>query len=449
MIFTLVYGYAAARSKRAERVLLPLLDVLQSVPILSFLPVVLLALAAVLPERIAAELAAVVLIFTSQAWNMTFSLYQSLTTVADGAARGAAVSSVLSGWLRFRALELPFAAIGLIWNSMMSWAGGWFFLMAAEIFSVGGRDFRLPGLGAYLQRAASRGDLHAVAWASGTLVLIIVLLDQLVWRPLLAWAERFKVETVGGEEPPHSWFFRVVQRSRLAALALLRRARGPAGAIDAWIAAAASTPRRRALASAPRRRPWMRYVRHWVSSSSLAYRWRPGRRLLAPRRRRRRGRTSGSGWWRRCCRVALALTRSRWPGPIPVGVLIGVSPRAGGLAAAAGADRSPRSRPRRCSPSLLLVSCACRAGLNMAAVLLMLMGTQWYLLFNVIAGASAIPQDLKYTVGAARSQPAGALAHAAAALALPIRHHRGDHGQRRRLERQHRRRIHCTSAATR
>ncbi|MBL8056321.1 MAG: ABC transporter permease subunit, partial [Anaerolineales bacterium] len=212
--FSLAYGYAAARNRTAERVLMPLLDVLQSVPILSFLPVVLLSLTALLPDRLAAELAAVVLIFTSQAWNMTFSFYQSVKTIPAELREAAAIFR-LSPWLRFRTLELPFAALGLLWNSMMSWSGGWFFLMAAEIFTVGRRDFRLPGLGSYLQTAANTGDVRAVALGVGTLVIVIVALDQLVWRPLLAWADKFKVEMTEGDEPPRSWFLDLLARTWL------------------------------------------------------------------------------------------------------------------------------------------------------------------------------------------------------------------------------------------
>src|SRR5207247_3043655 len=135
---------------------------------------------------LAAELSAIVLIVTSQVWNMTFSFYQSMTTL-PAELRQAATIFRFDPWLRFTTLELPFAAVGLIWNSMMSWAGGWFFLMAAEIYNVGARDFRLPGLGSYLQVAANSGDMRAVLLGVGTLVLIIALLDQLVWRPLLTW----------------------------------------------------------------------------------------------------------------------------------------------------------------------------------------------------------------------------------------------------------------------
>src|SRR5919109_1646714 len=214
LLVALLYGRAAAKHRPAEQVLLPLLDVLQSVPILPFLPVVLLSLSAVLPQRVAAELAAIVLIFTSQAWNLIFAWYQSLKTIPSELREASAIFR-FNGWLRLRTLELPFAAISLIWNSMMSWAGGWFFLMAAEIFTVGERDFRLPGLGAYLQEAANRGDISAIAWGVGALVSVIIALDQLVWRPLLAWSSRFKLETVGGSEMPSSWFYDVLRHSRL------------------------------------------------------------------------------------------------------------------------------------------------------------------------------------------------------------------------------------------
>lgn len=214
LLFSLVYGSLAAHHRIGETVLLPLLDVLQSVPILSFLPVVLLSLTAVLPETLAVELASVMLIFTSQAWNMTFAWYQAQTTIPKELSEANAMFR-FNGWMRFKTLDLPFAAVSLIWNSVMSWAGGWFFLMAAEIFSVGNRDFRLPGLGSYLQEAATQGDSSAIMWGVGTVVAVITGLDQLVWRPLLAWGERFKLTMVSTDEEPTSWFHDVLQGSRL------------------------------------------------------------------------------------------------------------------------------------------------------------------------------------------------------------------------------------------
>src|SRR6185295_2433963 len=214
LLFSLFYGYAAARNRTARTVLMPLLDVLQSVPILSFLPIVLLSLSAILPQAFAAELAAIVLIFTSQAWNMTFSFYQSMTTIPTELREAAAVFR-FNPWLRFKVVELPFAAIGLLWNSMMSWAGGWFFLMAAEIFNVGTRDFRLPGLGSYLQTAANAGNIPAVLSGITVLIVVILLLDQFVWRPLIAWSDRFKVEMLEGDQPPRSWFLDLLSRAWL------------------------------------------------------------------------------------------------------------------------------------------------------------------------------------------------------------------------------------------
>src|SRR5260221_6716700 len=215
IIFSLIYGYSAASNLAAERVLLPILDVLQSVPILSFLPVVLLGLTAILPQGLAVEIAAVILIFTSQAWNLTYSFYQSLKTLPTEMREASAVFR-FNWWWRFRRMELPFAAIGLLWNSVMSWAGGWFFLMAAETFTVGDKDFRLPGLGSYLQKAASDNNTSAILWGIFALVLVVVALDQFVWRPLLAWANKFKLEMVDSDNPPTSWFLEVLHRSQLA-----------------------------------------------------------------------------------------------------------------------------------------------------------------------------------------------------------------------------------------
>jgi len=193
VVFSLIYGRIAAYNQRAEKILIPILDVLQSVPILSFLPVVILSLRAILPQGIAAELGSVVLIFTSQVWNMTFAWYQSLTTIPNDLQEAAAINN-LNRWQRFKNLEFPFGTISFIWNSMMSWAGGWFFLMAAEIFTVGNKDFRLPGLGSFLHEASDKGNYTAILWGVATLILIIVVLDQVIWRPLLAWSDKFKFE---------------------------------------------------------------------------------------------------------------------------------------------------------------------------------------------------------------------------------------------------------------
>src|SRR3989442_4599126 len=218
LVFTLMYGHVAATSRRAESVMIPLLDILQSIPILSFLPAVTLALVAAFPHsNVGLELASVILIFTSQAWNMTFSFYHSAKTLPSDLKEVSTITRVRP-WRRFLVLEVPSSMIGLIWNSMMSWAGGWFFLMASEQFTLGSRSFQLPGLGSYLQAAANPGNNGAILLCLASLISLIVLLDVLFWRPLVAWADKFKVEQSSGADAPHSPVLDALRRSALVAL---------------------------------------------------------------------------------------------------------------------------------------------------------------------------------------------------------------------------------------
>src|ERR1022692_2281940 len=199
-IFTFVYGYAAARSKRAERVLVPLLDILQSVPVLGFLSVTVTAFIAMFRgSLLGLEAASIFAIFTGQAWNMTFSFYQSLRSVPHELDEMASLYR-LSAWERFTRLELPASTIGLVWNGMMSFGGGWFFLAASEAISVLSRQYTLPGIGSYVAAAIAAMDLHALAWAIVTMVILILLLDQLFWKPLVTVADRYKLELSAGEE---------------------------------------------------------------------------------------------------------------------------------------------------------------------------------------------------------------------------------------------------------
>ncbi len=392
LVFSLAYGYTAARNRTAERVLMPLLDVLQSVPILSFLPVVLLGLSAVLQQNVAAEIAAIVLIVTSQAWNMTFSFYQSMTTIPEELREAAAIFR-LNPWLRLKSLELPFAALGLVWNSMMSWAGGWFFLMAAEIFHVGSRDFRLPGLGAYLQVAASRGDLRAVLAGLGMLVLVIVLLDQFVWRPVLAWADKFKLGMTAGEEPPESWFQSALSRAWLVEQIGERLWRPFTEWIDsglerrlAGLARAAKPERERPSVAA-----FAVFGAFGLAAVFGAYR---AAGVLADLPGGSWGRI-GLGLLATFGRVGVSLAFAMlWT--IPVGVAIGTNRRLAAILQPV--VQVVASVPATALfPVLLLALLRLRGGLDLAAIALMLMGTQWYLLFNIIAGAAAIPQDLRHT----------------------------------------------------
>jgi NitT/TauT family transport system permease protein len=388
LVFSLVYAYVAANSRRAERVLIPILDILQSVPILSFLPSVVLAFIALFPHsRIGVEIAAIILVFTSQAWNMTFSFYHSLITIPAEFQEVARLYR-LSRWQRFRQLELPFATVGLVWNSMMSWAGGWFFLMAAEMFTLGSRSFQLPGLGSYLQVAANRGDGRAEAAGLATLIGVIVAMDQLVWRPLIAWADRFKVELTENQTPPRS-----------AVLVLLRRS-----LLVEWLGVHVFAPAveavDRLLARPPRPAPAARPGRlaqgvnglllALVGAAAADAVWR-GAHLLA--------RVPPPAWAElpvatllTAARVAASLVLSLWT--IPVGVWIGLN-RTWAARLQPVAQILASIPATALFPVIVNWLLAVGGGLSYVSVVLMLMGTQWYVLFNVIAGAMSIPEDLK------------------------------------------------------
>lgn len=391
LLFTLTYGRAAAYNRRAEMVLMPLLDVLQSVPILSFLPVVLLSLSAFFPQRIAAELASIVLIFTSQAWNMTFGWYQSLTTIPNELREASAIFR-LNAWLRFKRLELPFGMISLIWNSIMSFAGGWFFLMAAEIFTVGNRDFRLAGLGAYLQEAANQGDTQAILWGLLTLIITIVALDQLLWRPLLAWSDRFKLEMVESDNPPTSWFYDLMHKSRLYGWIQKTMLTPLAERIDLWMLRISPSP---AISSGSQSGFSVGIIIFYALLFTLisygGYRAFLMLGSLSLTQWLEIGIGVGVTFLRVITSLLIALC---WT--IPLGVAVGTKPDLARFIQPI--IQIAASIPATAIfPILLMFLIHLSGGLNAAAILLMLMGTQWYLLFNIIAGASAIPQDLKYT----------------------------------------------------
>jgi NitT/TauT family transport system permease protein len=398
LAFTLAYGYVAARNRTAEKLMMPLLDVLQSVPILSFLPVVLLSLSVILPQNIAAELAAIVLIFTSQAWNMTYSFFQSVSTVPHELKEAAAIFR-LSPWLRFRKVELPFSALGLIWNSMMSWAGGWFFLMASEIFSVGPRDFRLPGIGAYLQTAAGAGDIHSVLAGIAVLVLTIVLLDRLLWHPILCWAEKFKVEMVAGETIPQSVVRDLLSRSWI----ITRLSSGILSPCMEWldsriIRKGAEGSELLAETGGLKTARLLRILGALAGIIGLLGIHRIVRMMIVLRPED--WITIGLGTLATLLRVSAALIIAlAWT--VPVGVAIGTNRRMAGILQPI--VQVAASIPATALfPVIVMILVRMPGGLNIAAITLMLLGTQWYLLFNVIAGTAAIPQDLRDTTALLR-----------------------------------------------
>lgn len=396
LLFTFVYGHIAATRRRAESIMVPILDILQSIPILSFLPVVVLALVAAFPHsNVGLELSSVLLIFTSQVWNITFSFYHSARTLPADLKEFAAIAR-LRPWQRFIKLEVPASAIGLIWNSMMSWAGGWFFLMAAEQFVSGNHSFQLPGLGSYLQVAANQGNTGALLSGLLMLVLLIVLLDFLLWRPLVAWADKFKLEQNSEAEAPTSPVLDLLRSSALLAL-LQRRVLRPLGEVLARLLNRLQplpgplAPSEKTIRRLPVRTLLGRALSILLGAVILYALWRMLLLLAAVDLATwlTLFAQAGATWLRTMAALAIGVA---WT--VPVGVAIGLSPR-----------WSRRLQPivqvvasipaTAIFPVLLPLLVALPGGLSLAAVVLMLLGTQWYILFNVIAGAMAVPGDLK------------------------------------------------------
>ncbi|HEY6342303.1 MAG TPA: ABC transporter permease subunit [Bryobacteraceae bacterium] len=397
LVFSLSYGYIAARHARAERVMIPILDTLQSIPVLCFLPPVMLSMAALFPKaQFGLEIGSILLIFTGQVWNMAFSVYASFKQIPREMLEAAQLYR-LSGWQQFLQLELPYTAISLIWNSMMSVAGGWFALMVCEMFVLGNRDLRLPGLGSYLQTASNAGDTRAIVWGLIAMVSVIVLLDQLIWRPMIAWGEKFKFEQVEAAETPRSPVLDFLRRSKLlsraghATFAPLREA------LTLYFA-------RKELETRPRTEgrdftEWAWRAAWLVTLAGVLYGAAKMAALLTQvSRDDLREIVWGAG--ATFLRVELTLVLAAlWT--IPVGVLVGLNPRLSAIAQPLAQIAASVPAPAL-FPVVLLLLIRIGGGLGVASIVLLLLGTQWYILFNVIAGASAIPADLKEVCGVFR-----------------------------------------------
>jgi len=386
LLFAVSYGYIAAYRPRAERFMIPLLDVLQSIPVLSFLPGVMLAMAALFPGRqLGVEMGAVLLIFTGQVWNMAFSFYASLKSIPREMREAARIYR-FNWWQRFVQIELPFATIGLVWNSMMSVAGAWFFLMACEQFG----DFRLPGLGSYLQAAADNGDTRSILLGIVTMIAVIVLIDQFVWRPVIAWAEKFKLEQVESTSAPTSWVLDLLRRSRGVALIRKRAVRPLREQAVRFFARRNEVPADSAGESTAVLVLW-RFV-GGLALGVIGYAVIRVVMIL----------TGLKGWEFHQVGIGLAATLLRvtltlalgalWT--IPVGVAIGFNPHLARIAQPL-AQIAASVPATALFPVVLLVLIRLGGGLGVGSIVLLLLGTQWYILFNVIAGAIAIPTDLK------------------------------------------------------
>ena len=389
LIFSLAYAALAAKSRQAEKILIPLLDVLQSVPILGFLSITVTGFIALFPGRLlGVECAAIFAIFTSQAWNMTFSVYQSLRTVPAELIEAARMYH-LSPWRRFWRLEVPHAIPSLVWNMMMSVSGGWFFVVASEAITVAGQTILLPGIGSYIAVAIEQKNLAAIGWAVLVMFVVILLYDQLLFRPLLAWSRKFQPESSATEENVRPWFLIMLQRARLFDLVqagLLGINHGIDGAIARLSRSRSPSSRRRSqpsferlydimvLACAFAAAAWLVvFIRAHVDAAEIGWVFVLGM-ITAVR-----------------VLVLIAVASLIW---VPIGVAIGLRPRL--------ADRvQPIVQFLAAFPANLffpvVVVLILRFHLNPEIWLspLMILGTQWYILFNVIGGAAALPAELQ------------------------------------------------------
>jgi len=396
LVFAITYGYLAAYNIHLEAFMIAALDILQSIPVLSFLPPVMLAMIALFPTRhFGVELGAILLLFTGAVWNMAFSFYSSIKSIPRELREAADINRF--SWLqRLAQLELPYAAIGLVWNSVMSVAGAWFTLMACEMFHFGAKDFRLPGLGSYLQTAADLKDGGAIAWGLISMIAIIVAIDQLIWRPLIAWSDKFKFEQVESTQHVRSPLLHLFANSKAIA-AIVRHTTQP---INEAIYVRLATRRREQVARmaanpAEHANPAGR-VANWALMAALA-----GVVLFAAQRAIMLIRPVTAAQYVELLKGAAATflrvnfslaLAAAWT--IPVGVAIGSHPRLARLAQPM-AQIAASVPATALFPVVLLVLIRLGGGLGIGSIALMLLGTQWYILFNVIAGAMAIPTDLK------------------------------------------------------
>jgi NitT/TauT family transport system permease protein len=390
LVFSLSYAYVAYRSTTWSKVLIPLLDILQSIPVLSFLPAVVLALVGLFPgQRLGIELASILLIFTGMTWNMTFSFYQSLSSIPKELIEASQVYR-LSPWQRFWTLELPSGVVGLVWNSVMSVAGGWFFLMQTESFTLSNRNFTLPGLGSFLKAAADKGDNWAILWGIIILIGIITLIDYFIWRPMIAWAEKFKHETVEATQVPESRVLDFLRRSPTMRI-ISDRLFVP---ISETFNQAFSTKPQSPLRSQHKTSKGTNLLNLLLLGlvGAIAIGGTVEAALLLGKMPLSSWQQVATGALFTSIRVLIVLILSLLI-TVPVGVIIGRDPKLAQflqpivqIAASVPATAL--------FPILLLGLANIGGGLDIGAVILMTLGSMWYILFNVIAGAQAIPSEL-------------------------------------------------------
>jgi len=389
LIFTFIYGRIAAYNQTAERVMIPALDILQSVPVLGFLSATVLAFMALFPgSLLGLECASIFAIFTSQVWNMTFSFYNSLKTIPRDLDEAAKINR-LSAWNRFSKLEVPYSMIGLVWNSMMSFGGGWFFLAASESISVLNQHVYLPGIGSYMTLAAEQGNARAILYAILTMVILILAVDQLFWRPIIAWSQKFKNEQTEGSNAPSSWVFDVLKRARFVHF-INQTVRT---FLHDWFMRFVKHRRHVSIPQVPLsfRKAVKRLLLLAISIFVLKYVYEGAAEII-----RLSGHelilVVGLGLLTALRVFVSTILSVVWA--LPVGVVIGMNPKLSRIAQPI--VQIFASFPANMAfPIIIILYLKLDISMQIGAIPLMMLGTQWYVLFNVIAGAMAIPSDLK------------------------------------------------------
>ena len=396
LLFTFVYGYVAAKSPRARKVMLPFIDILQSVPVFYFLTITVTGFIALFPgSLLGVECASIFAVFTAQAWNMTFGFYHSLVTIPPELQEAARVYR-LNRWQRFSTVELPSSAIGLMWNSMMSFGGGWFFVAQSEAITILNHNVKLPGLGSYMAAAVEAGDRRAAVYAILSMVTTIVVIDQLLWRPLVAWAEKFKLEQTESVATQSSWVLDLLRGSLLLAW-LSEHVWGPLGRLLGRFFSVGSDVSQAVGASTPSLlRQFLRIVA-WLAGGALLVWLLFGLMDLV---RSIRAGVSGAEmlhiiWlgFLTLLRVAAMtiLATLIWT---PIGVWIGSKPKVAGVVQPI-AQIAASFPVNMTFPFIVAFFIFAHIPINLGSVFLIALGTQWYILFNVIAGSMSIPTDLK------------------------------------------------------
>ena len=400
LIFTFVWGYAAAKSRRARKIMLPIIDILQSVPVLGFLSITVTGFLALFPgSLLGVECASIFAIFTAQAWNMTFGFYYSLVSIPTELQEAASISR-LNGWQRFTTLELPSSAIGLMWNSMMSFGGGWFFVAQSEAITVLNKNIKLPGLGSYMAAAVENGDTRAAIYAIVAMILTILIIDQLLWRPLVAWAEKFKLEQTEAKDSPQSWVLDLLQRSTVLGTISAAVARG-LGGLSQRLSTAATDVSASVVTHTPTLAKKLLHIILWIAIIAFIV-W-LGSDAMGIAREIKTEMTGADMlhviWlgFLTLIRVTLMMILATfiWT---PIGVWIAMRPRVARVAQPL-AQIAASFPVNMTFPFIVAFFIAFHIPINIGSVFLMALGTQWYILFNVIAGAMAIPTEMLEAAG--------------------------------------------------